>query len=92
MLLSFSGSYSFQSFSHNIGSFNRVDQKLRDLASGHWKGRDISNRVGPRLQKGEMRIPVLQAIVTREISILWQIDTGFYENRPWERQQVVKSK
>lgn len=37
-----------------------------------------------------MRVPILQAVVTREVSILWQIDVGFYEDQPWERQQVVK--
>lgn len=67
-----------------------MERKLRELSSGQWKGKDISNRVGTRKQRHEMRIPVLQAVVTRDFSILWQIDVGFYEDQLWERQQVVK--
>lgn len=74
----------------STGSFERVERKLRELASGQWKGKDISNRVGTKKQRHEMQIPLLKAVVTRELSILWQIDVGFYEDQPWERKQVVK--
>ena len=39
-----------------------------------------------------MRIPILQARVTQELSILWQIDIGFYDNQPGKRQQIVKGR
>lgn len=69
-----------------------VEQKLRELASGQWKNKGISNYAGSKKQIQEMRVPILQARITQELSILWQIDVGFYDNQPGERQQIVKGK
>jgi len=72
------------------GSFSRVEMKLRELASGAWKGKDLSHCVGSKKQKKEMLVPVLQARVTRNVSILWQLDVGSEHHFPSIRQQIVK--
>jgi hypothetical protein len=72
------------------GGFPRVEQKLRELASGAWKGKDLSHRIGSKKQKLGMLIPVLQARVTRTVSILWQVDVGFEHQTPSVQQQIVK--
>lgn len=37
-----------------------------------------------------MRVPVLQVTVSQSLSILWQLDVGFYDELPWIQQQIVK--
>lgn len=81
-----------QYFLQLIGTFKMVERKLRELASGQWKNKGISNYAGSKKQIQEMRVPILQAMVTQELFILWQIDVGFYDNQPGERQQIVKGK
>lgn len=39
-----------------------------------------------------MEVPVLQVVVNRTVSILWQIDVGFYDEFPWVQQQIVKGR
>jgi hypothetical protein len=70
--------------------FVRLEQKIRELASGDWKGKDLSTRAGSRQQREEMRIPVLQAKLTAKLFLLWQIDVGFYEENSSMMQQLVK--
>lgn len=72
------------------GGFSRVEQKLRELASGAWKGKDLSHRIGSKKQKQDMVIPILQARVSRTVSILWQLDVGFDHQSPSIQQQIVK--
>lgn len=72
------------------GSFSRVEMKLRELASGAWKGKDLSHRIGSKKQRQEMLVPVLQARVSRTVSILWQVDVGFEHQSPNVQQQIVK--
>ncbi|OQE05043.1 hypothetical protein PENVUL_c027G05971 [Penicillium vulpinum] len=72
------------------GDFGGVEQKLRDLASGEWKGKDLSRRVGSKQQKKRMQVPILEVSASATVSILWQIDVGFYDELPWVQQQVVK--
>ncbi|KAJ5127660.1 hypothetical protein N7448_008439 [Penicillium atrosanguineum] len=72
------------------GGFPRIEQKLRELASGAWKGKDISRRIGSKKQKQDMVIPILQARVSRTVSILWQLDVGFEPQSPSIQQQIVK--
>lgn len=67
-----------------------MELKLRELASGEWKGKDLSHRIGSKRQKQQMQIPVLQVRVTRTVSILWQLDVGFDHEAPGIQQQVVK--
>lgn len=73
-------------------NFTPVDVKLRELASGAWKGKDLSYRVGSAGQKQKMHIPVLQVRVTPTVSILWQLDIGFDHEDPdsTKQQQIVK--
>ncbi|KXG50377.1 Tetratricopeptide-like helical [Penicillium griseofulvum] len=72
------------------GDFGGVEQKLRDLASGEWKGKDLSRRVGSKQQKKRMQVPVLEVNTSATVSILWQVDVGFYDELPWVQQQIVK--
>jgi hypothetical protein len=37
-----------------------------------------------------MHVPVLQVTVSQSVSILWQLDVGFYDELPWIEQQIVK--
>ena len=85
-------SSSTRTYYQSIGTFGLVERKLRELASGQWKNKGISNYAGSKKQIQEMRVPILQARITQELSILWQIDVGFYDNQPGERQQIVKGK
>ncbi|KAJ5778909.1 hypothetical protein N7457_006629 [Penicillium paradoxum] len=70
--------------------FAGVEQRLRDLASGEWKGKDLSRRVGSKMQRKRMQIPILEVSASATVSILWQVDVGFYEELPWVQQQIVK--
>ncbi|KUM63621.1 hypothetical protein ACN42_g3458 [Penicillium freii] len=72
------------------GDFGGVEQKLRDLASGEWKGKDLSRRVGSKQQKKRMHVPILEVSASATVSILWQVDVGFYDELPWVQQQIVK--
>ncbi|KAJ5612695.1 Tetratricopeptide-like helical [Penicillium lagena] len=72
------------------GTFALVAKKLRELASGEWKGKDLSQRAGSKKQREIMHVPVLQVIVSQSVSILWQLDVGFYDELPWIQQQIVK--
>ncbi|KAJ5545485.1 hypothetical protein N7535_006129 [Penicillium sp. DV-2018c] len=72
------------------GEYAGVDERLRDLASGQWRGKDLSRRVGSKTQRKLMRVPVLEAAASATVSILWQVDVGFYEELPWVQQQIVK--
>ncbi|KAJ5519217.1 DNA helicase UvrD-like C-terminal [Penicillium expansum] len=72
------------------GDFGGVEQKLRDLASGEWKGKDLSRRVGSKQQKKKMQVPILEVSASATVSILWQVDVGFYDELPWVQQQIVK--
>ncbi|KAJ5437376.1 Tetratricopeptide-like helical [Penicillium cf. griseofulvum] len=72
------------------GDFGGVEQKLRDLASGEWKGKDLSRRVGSKQQKKRMQVPILEVSASATVSILWQVDVGFYDELPWVQQQIVK--
>lgn len=76
------------------GDFNPVDLKFRELASGAWKGKDLSYPAGSTEQKQRMQIPVLQARATATVSILWQLDVGFDHEDSDSRnlQQIVKGK
>ncbi|KGO54138.1 DNA helicase, UvrD-like, C-terminal [Penicillium expansum] len=74
------------------GDFGGVEQKLRDLASGEWKGKDLSRRVGSKQQKKKMQVPILEVSASATVSILWQVDVGFYDELPWVQQQIVKGK
>ena len=56
-----------------------VERKLRELASGQWKNKGTSNYAGSKKQIQEMRVPILQAMVTQELLILRQIDVCFYD-------------
>lgn len=38
-----------------------------------------------------MKVSVLEAVITQNLSLLWQIDIGFYDDMPWIRQHIVKS-
>jgi hypothetical protein len=69
-----------------------MENKLRDLASGDWKGKSLSHLVGSEKQKKQMKVPILEATVSPTTSILWQIDVGFYDEAPWTQQQIVKGK
>ncbi|KAJ5375537.1 DNA helicase UvrD-like C-terminal, partial [Penicillium concentricum] len=70
--------------------FDGVERKLRDLASGEWKGKDLSRRVGSKQQKKRMQVPILEVSASATVSILWQVDIGFYDELPWVQQQIVK--
>ncbi|KAI3103031.1 hypothetical protein CBS147333_7635 [Penicillium roqueforti] len=72
------------------GEFGGVEQKLRDLASGEWKGKDLSHRVGSKQQKKRMQVPILEVSASATVSMLWQVDVGFYDELPWVQQQIVK--
>ncbi|KAJ5504872.1 hypothetical protein N7463_007746 [Penicillium fimorum] len=72
------------------GDFGGVEQKLRDLASGKWKGKDLSRRVGSKHQKKRMQVPILEVSASETVSILWQVDIGFYGEISWVQQQIVK--
>ncbi|OQD61522.1 hypothetical protein PENPOL_c016G10680 [Penicillium polonicum] len=74
----------------HAGDFGGVEQKLRDLASGEWKGKDLSRRVGSKQQKKRMQVPILEVSASATVSILWQVDVGFYDELPWVQQQIVK--
>lgn len=69
-----------------------MEQKLRDLASGEWKGKDLSHRVGSKQQKKRMQVPILEVSASATVSMLWQVDVGFYDELPWVQQQIVKGK
>lgn len=69
-----------------------MEQKLRGLASGEWKGKDVSHRVGSKQQKKRMQVPILEVSASATVSILWQVDVGFYNELPWVQQQIVKGK
>ena len=72
------------------GAFDLVEQRLRQLASGEWKGKDLSHRAGSKTQKQSMKVPILQTAITDELFLLWQVDVGFYEDLPWVPQHIVK--
>lgn len=48
-------------------------------------------QVGSKSQKEHMKVPVLRAICTQKLSILWQVDLGIYEDLANVRQ-LVKGK
>ncbi|GAD91519.1 hypothetical protein PVAR5_0091 [Paecilomyces variotii No. 5] len=72
------------------GLSTRLEQKIRQLASGDWKGKDVSTRAGSKHQRDNMKIPILEAKVTTKLFLLWQIDVGFYEENSSVMQQLVK--
>lgn len=69
-----------------------MEQRLRDLASGEWKGKDLSRRVGSKEQRKRMKVPIMEVSASATVSILWQVDIGFYDELPWVQQQIVKGK
>lgn len=68
-----------------------MELKLRELASGAWKGKDLSYTAGSKKQKQKMRVPVLKARVNT-VSLFWQIDVGYdhQDADPENRQQIVR--
>jgi hypothetical protein len=65
---------------------------LKALASGEWTGKNLSRPVGSKKQKKALQIPIMAATVNSTVSILWQIDIGFYDELPWIQQHVIKGK
>lgn len=39
-----------------------------------------------------MQVPILEVSASATVSILWQVDVGFYDELPWVQQQIVKGK
>ena len=62
--------------------------KLIELAGGQWKGRNLSLQVGSKAQKEHMKVPVLRAVCTKKLSILWQVGVGMYDDLTIEKQLV----
>jgi hypothetical protein len=46
--------------------------------------------VGSKEQLDRMKVPIMEAPFSSTVSILWQIDIGFYDELPWVQQQIVK--
>ena len=67
-----------------------MEKILRDIASGEWKGKNLSRPVGSKKQKDRMKVHIMEAPVSSTVSILWQIDIGFYDELPWVQQQIAK--
>ncbi|KAJ5669323.1 hypothetical protein N7462_010393 [Penicillium macrosclerotiorum] len=72
------------------GDISRVTVKLKEIASGKWHGSGLDKPAGSKKQRQRMQIPIMRAVVSRSIQILWQIDVGFYDDSPWLEQQIVK--
>ncbi|KAJ5107749.1 hypothetical protein N7456_004424 [Penicillium angulare] len=70
------------------GGFVQVDTKLRRLATGKWT--KLSQVVGTAKQQQQMRVPIVRAHVNDSVSIIWQVDVGYYEELPFVQQQIVK--
>ncbi|KAJ5280089.1 hypothetical protein N7478_005461 [Penicillium angulare] len=70
------------------GEFVQVDHKLRRLATGKWT--KLSQCVGTGKQRQQMRVPIVRAHVNDSVSIIWQVDVGYYEELPFVQQQIVK--
>ena len=70
------------------GQFDTLNKKFMELASGGWKGRNLSTRVGSQSQKTRMRVPILGARCPGRLWILWQIDVGIYDELASVRQLV----
>jgi hypothetical protein len=69
-----------------------VVEALKALASGEWAGKNLSRPVGSKKQKKALQVPIMAATVNSTVSILWQIDIGFYDELPWIQQHVIKGK
>ncbi|OGE51205.1 hypothetical protein PENARI_c014G04055 [Penicillium arizonense] len=67
-----------------------VVEALKALASGEWAGKNLSRPVGSKKQKKALQVPIMAATVNSTVSILWQIDIGFYDELPWIQQHVIK--
>jgi hypothetical protein len=84
--------YSFASSLTELGQFAPVEKILKDIASGEWKGKNLSRLVGSKEQKNRMKVAIMEAPISSTFSILWQIDIGFYDELPWVQQQIAKGK
>lgn len=67
-------------------------ETLKALSSGEWAGKNLSRPVGSKKQKKALQVPIMAATVNSTVSILWQIDIGFYDELPWVQQHVIKGK
>lgn len=72
----------------SLGLIELLKTKLLELASGNWKGRSLSSPAGSESQKKKMKVPLLRVKCTKQMSILWQIDIGTYEELKSVRQLV----
>ncbi len=68
--------------------FDIIKIKLVELASGTWKGKNLSVRAGSASQMKEMKVPILRVNCTEKLMILWQIDIGTYDDLDSVKQLV----
>jgi hypothetical protein len=89
---SFTGNHTTCVYEHScslsLGLIDLLKTKLIELASGNWKGRSLSSPAGSDSQKIKMKVPILRVKCTKQLSILWQIDIGIYEELKSVRQLV----
>ncbi|KAJ5757424.1 uncharacterized protein N7511_006118 [Penicillium nucicola] len=71
-------------------SLSAVVQALKALSSGQWSGKNLSRPMGSNKQKNALKVPVMGATANSTVSVLWQIDVGFYDELPWVQQHVIK--
>ena len=68
-----------------LGLFSPVREKLTDLASGCCK----SSLAGSDDQRERLRVPVASTKCGRNLTILWQVDTGIAEDVEVPQQVIV---
>ena len=70
------------------GTFEPVQAKLTELASGHW-GKTMVKLAGSGSQREKLKVRLARASCAKQQSILWQVDVG-YDEETSNVQQLIK--
>ena len=73
-----------------VGYKEVLEDRLRRLASGEWKGGKVSSLSGTAAQRKYLDPPLLEAAVGRRRRILWQLGAGPTEDGSY-RQHIKSS-
>jgi hypothetical protein len=67
------------------GNIEILERRLRRLASGDWKGGNLSKILGTSAQKKHLNSPLFKANVGKQVRIVWQIDVGQNEKNVFQQ-------
>ena len=71
----------------SLGCMDTLEDRLRLLASGNWKGKGLSIVIGTAAQKKHLYSPLMKATAGKGLRIIWQVDFGLCEDRVY-RQHI----